>query len=265
VDGLGKTDLDDLAKLAEQRLERGEEAQALSRHQVATRADRSSLLTEVWWLFPLGIDRQTSLSVERKSAEKQPLGRRPTPCGECRSGSWRKGPNMALILDPAAFQARLAALPVATYQVGETVLAAGTTSGRLLVLKTGAVEVTRDGTQIAEVSEPGAVFGELSMLLDQPHTADVRALEVTEFHVADAASLLTEDPATALYVTVLLARRLDATNRALIEVKRQLRTGEPRSTISRTVEKAEELLNYSGGASLVYAGYPYDPYESPAP
>ena len=81
---------------------------------------------------------------------------------------------MPLILDPAAFQARLAALPVAAYRAGETVLAAGTTSGRLLVLKTGAVEVMKDGMQLAEVSEPGAVFGELSMLLDQPHTADVR-------------------------------------------------------------------------------------------
>jgi hypothetical protein len=123
----------------------------------------------------------------------------------------------------------------------------------------------KDGLQIAEVSEPGAVFGELSMLLDQPHAADVRAQEVTEFHVADAASLLTDDPATLLYVTVLLARRLDATNRALIEVKRQIQAGQPRSTISRTVEKAEELLNYGGGASLVYAGYPYDPHESAAP
>ena len=93
---------------------------------------------------------------------------------------------MSLILDPAAVQTRLAALPVGTYQVGETVLAAGTTSGRLLVLKTGAVEVAKDGMQIAEVSEPGAVFGELSMLLDQPHAGDVRALEVTEFHIADA-------------------------------------------------------------------------------
>lgn len=112
---------------------------------------------------------------------------------------------------------------------------ARTTSGRLLVLKTGAVEIMKDGMQITEVSEPGAVFGELSMLLDQPHTADVRALEVTEFHVADAASLLTDDPATLLCVTVLLARRLDATNQALILVKHQLHTGQPRSIISRTV------------------------------
>ena len=73
--------------------------------------------------------------------------------------------------------------------------------------------------------------------------------------------LLTDDPATLLYVAVLLARRLDATNRALIEVKRQIQTGQPRSIISRTVEKAEELLNYSGGINLVYAGYPYDPHD----
>ena len=172
---------------------------------------------------------------------------------------------MPLIADPAAFQAQLGALPVATYQIGETVLAAGSTTGRLLVLKAGSVEVVKDGMQIAEVAEPGAVFGELAVLLDQPHTADVRALEVTEFHVADAATLLTDDPATALYVAVLLAHRLNATNRALLELKRQLQTGQPRSIVGRTVEKVEELLNYSGGASLVYAGYPSDPFGSAAP
>ena len=172
---------------------------------------------------------------------------------------------MPLISDSAAFQTRLAALPVASYEIGETVLVAGTNSGRLLVLKKGAVEVLKDGMRIAEVSEPGVVFGELSMLLDQPHTADVRALKFSEFHVANPASLLNDDPAIALYFMVLLARRLDATNRALIEVKSQLQSGQPRSMITRTVEKAEELLNFSGGASLIYAGYPYDPHQSAAP
>jgi CRP/FNR family transcriptional regulator, cyclic AMP receptor protein len=104
---------------------------------------------------------------------------------------------MPLILDPAAFQTKLAALPVATYQVGETVLATGTASDKLLVLKAGAVEVVKDGMQIAQVSEPGAVLGELSILLDRPHTADVRALQLTEFHVADVANL-TYEPATVL-------------------------------------------------------------------
>jgi CRP-like cAMP-binding protein len=59
------------------------------------------------------------------------------------------------------------------------------------------------------VAEPGAVFGELSVLLDQPHTADVRALEASQFHVADAAAMLRVDPIALLYVATVLAQRLD--------------------------------------------------------
>src|SRR5262245_60930718 len=101
---------------------------------------------------------------------------------------------MPLILDTVAFQKSLAALPVSTYEPGEIVLAAGSTTARLLVLRQGVVEVLREGTQIAQVSEPGAVFGELSALLDKPHTADVRALERSEFSVADAGALIAGDP-----------------------------------------------------------------------
>jgi hypothetical protein len=61
-------------------------------------------------------------------------------------------------------------------------------------------------------------------------------------------------------VAGILARRLDAANRSLIEVKHQLQTGESLSAIGKAVEKVEELLTYSGDASLVYAGYPYDPF-----
>jgi hypothetical protein len=45
--------------------------------------------------------------------------------------------------DTAELERRLARLPVATYQAGETVLAAASTTGRLLILKKGAVEVIR--------------------------------------------------------------------------------------------------------------------------
>jgi CRP/FNR family transcriptional regulator, cyclic AMP receptor protein len=165
-----------------------------------------------------------------------------------------------LIPDAAAFEERLADLATVKYQAGDTVLTAGSTTGRLLVLRSGAVEVTKDGVQIANVSAPGSVFGELAVLLDQPHTADVRALEQSEFHVADAPALLAGDPTVALYVAAILAQRLDGANRALLEVKRQLQAGEPHSVIGRTVEKVEELLSYTGGANLAYAGYPYDPF-----
>jgi CRP-like cAMP-binding protein len=174
----------------------------------------------------------------------------------------RKAPPriaMPLIPDATVFQQRLAALPLATYQDGETILTAGSKTGQLLILKEGAVAILKDGVEIAKVAEPGAVFGELSILLDQPHTADVRALETSQFHIADAATLLVQDPTALLYVAAILARRLDGANQALIQLKQQIKAGQPLSVIDRTVEKMEGLLG-AGGASLVYAGYPYDPF-----
>ena len=167
---------------------------------------------------------------------------------------------MPLIPDSAVFQQKLGALPLATYQAGETVFAAGSRSGQLLILKSGAVAIVKGGIEIAEVREPGVVLGELSALLDQPHTADVRALETSQFHVADASALLGKDPSAPLYVAAILARRLDSANQTLIELKSQLQAGEPRSEIDKTVNKIEGLIICAGGASLVYAGYPYDPY-----
>ena len=93
---------------------------------------------------------------------------------------------MPLSQDPATFQKKLAALPAMKCQAGDEVLIAGSRTGKLFFLKSGAVEVTKDGVQIAKVSTPGAVFGELAALLDRSHPADVRALEQSEFLVADA-------------------------------------------------------------------------------
>jgi CRP-like cAMP-binding protein len=161
---------------------------------------------------------------------------------------------MTLIPDLAVFQKSLAALPIATYQPGETVLNAGSKTGLLLILKKGTVAIFKDDIEMAKVTEPGAVFGELSALLDQPHTADVRALETTQFHVANADALLVQNPVALLYVAAVLARRLDGANRTLIELKRQIQVGHPRSAIEKTVAKMEGLLG-SGGAGLTDAGH----------
>jgi CRP/FNR family transcriptional regulator, cyclic AMP receptor protein len=163
-----------------------------------------------------------------------------------------------LLPDKAAFQNGFANLAVVTYQPGETVIADGSKTGRLLILKRGTVTIEKDGTEIAKVTEPGAVFGELSVLLDQPHAADVRALESSQFHVANAATLLEQNPMAVLYLATVLAHRLDGANHALVQLKSQLKTGEPHNEVAKTVSKMEELLAVSC-ASLVYAGYPYDP------
>lgn len=165
---------------------------------------------------------------------------------------------MSFIPDTDVFQKSLAALPLATYQPGDSVLNAGSKTGLLLILRKGAVAIEKDGIEMARVTDPGSVFGELSALLDQPHTADVRALEVSQFHVANAESVLVQNPGALLYVAAVLARRLDAANHALIELKNQIKAGRPQNVIEKTMEKMETLLG--SGANLAYAGYPYDPY-----
>src|SRR5215475_4395789 len=105
-------------------------------------------------------------------------------------------------------------LPIATYRADELVLAAGSRTGQLLFLKEGVVAVVRQGTQIALVDEPGAVFGEISALLDRPHTADVRALKPSQFYTADAA-LLGRSAAVLFHIAKVLAQRLDRANAGL--------------------------------------------------
>jgi CRP/FNR family transcriptional regulator, cyclic AMP receptor protein len=102
------------------------------------------------------------------------------------------------------------------------------------------------GLWIASVNAPGSVFGEQAVLLDQPHTADVWTLEQSEFYVADASAVINGDPTVALYVTAILARRLDAANRWLAAVKGQVHTGACPSVIGKAIEKVEELISYGG-------------------
>jgi CRP-like cAMP-binding protein len=168
---------------------------------------------------------------------------------------------MPLTHDTEAWQSKLAALALASYGPGETVFAEGTNTGRLMILKTGAVSIVKGGIEIAQVAEPGAVFGDLSALLCQSHTADVRTLEASEFHVADAAALLMQDPVVLLYITMGLARRLDGANQLLLELKNELRAGEAPGVIGKTIDRIEGLLNSIGSgylrAGAGYAMYPF--------
>src|SRR4030095_1909520 len=116
------------------------------------------------------------------------------------------------------------------------------------------VAVLKDGIEVARVSEPGAVFGEISALLDCPHTADVRALTTSQFHVAHPAAL--QDPAALFYVAAIPARRLDRTNQALVELSNQVEVGESRRAIESTIEKMKRLL-VASGANLGQFWYSY--------
>ena len=155
---------------------------------------------------------------------------------------------MSLIANIAAFQRKLADLPLAKYDAGDIVLTAGSITGRLLILKAGAVVVMKEGVEIAEISTHGAVFGEFSVLLDRPHTADVVAVKASQFYVANAATPFMQDPVVLLYVAAVLAGRLDRANKAVVHLKGQIEDREPFFVIGQTVETIERALGV-GGAS----------------
>ena len=142
----------------------------------------------------------------------------------------------------AALEKILAVLPLTTYPAGETILKAGSKTGRLLILNRGSVAIIKDSVEIARVAHPGAVIGELSALLDQPHTADVRALEDSQFHVAEPA-LLEKDPVALLHVARILAQRLVAADEGLVELKKQIVAGQPSSILKKITERIQKLLN----------------------
>jgi CRP-like cAMP-binding protein len=105
---------------------------------------------------------------------------------------------------------------------GTLLLSEGTTSGRLFVLAEGSLEVMRGDTRVAVVSEPGAFFGEMSVLLNVPHTATVRALAPsTVYAFDDASTFLRSDPDITLILARMLAQRLNAATTYLVDLKRQ--------------------------------------------
>ncbi len=146
------------------------------------------------------------------------------------------------------FDKVLSGLPLVNYRAGETIMKAGTKSGRLLILKSGSVTILKDAIEIATVDEAGAVFGELSALLDVLHTADVRVLTDAQFHVADAA-LLGKDPTALLEVARILARRIVAANRSVVELKSQMQADTSPGVLNKMLKRVEEILSV-GGASF---------------
>ena len=137
----------------------------------------------------------------------------------------------------------VALLPLESYRAGESVISAESKTDRLLILKTGEVAILRDSIEIARVEEHGAVLGEISALLG--HTADVRALKDSQFHVADAA-LLRKDPMILLHVATILAQRLLAADKGLVELTKQIEAGQSPSVLRKTLKKVEEILSVGG-------------------
>ena len=108
------------------------------------------------------------------------------------------------------------------FEPGSVLIPEGGRLGKLLVLVEGEIEVIREDTQVTHVDEPGSIFGEMSVLLDMPHSATVKALSAVQVYVIDdALTFLALRPEVAIHLATLLARRLFYTTSYLVYLQQQ--------------------------------------------
>ena len=107
---------------------------------------------------------------------------------------------------------------------GEVLIAAGDEGGELYVLEEGRLGVERGGVALATIDEPGALVGEMAVLLGTDHSATVRAESAATVRVIDnALAFLERTPLVALHVATLACARLEATSALVVELGREAR------------------------------------------
>ncbi|MEM9016447.1 MAG: cyclic nucleotide-binding domain-containing protein [Verrucomicrobiota bacterium] len=115
-------------------------------------------------------------------------------------------------------------LPVVSLRAGTNLITEGEKLDRIHFLRSGTIEITREGIPISTIRTPGSVLGEVSVLMQAESTATVTTLEDSTFHLAeDPVAFLTAYPEVTLHVSKLLATRLAAATNYLVDVKEQLK------------------------------------------
>jgi len=105
-----------------------------------------------------------------------------------------------------------------TYQKGDVLFVEGDESQDLYFLVSGHLEVLKGDKKIAEIMEPGTLFGELSFLLGAKRTATLQAenqVRVLRIPKNEVSTFLKDFPAVAEKITQIIARRLDESSQAV--------------------------------------------------
>lgn len=150
------------------------------------------------------------------------------------------------IMTPREALDRVRGFPLRAFGPGEAVISEASATGGLLFLNEGAVEIAIEDVVIVRVSEPGSVFGEIALLLDQPHTAAVSAVQPSSFRVIDDPQAFFEtEPQVAIYIAQLLARRLNAVNHLLVDARRRVaQTDEPAGPVMDAFRRMGRALQH---------------------
>jgi len=143
-------------------------------------------------------------------------------------------------------------LPERALAPGDVVVQEGGRSAGLWVLVSGRLAVSRDGVEINELSSPGQLIGEISLLLDAPHSATVTAVEPSVVrHAENGRQLLHGDPGIALHVATGLAERLTLLTEYVADITRQYAHVPGISMVSAVLNR---MPNRGGAAGAAVAG-----------
>ncbi len=141
---------------------------------------------------------------------------------------------------------------ITPYEDGKAIFMEGDDSQDLFILVTGQLNVFKGNKKIAQITEKGSLFGEMSFLLDAKRTAtikaekDVNAIQIPKEDIPD---FLQDFPEVAGEITKLLAKRLDETSRILYGLKEfcdQL----PDAVIA--TDKEGKIITWNAAAEEVY-------------
>ena len=112
-------------------------------------------------------------------------------------------------------------IPVRTVEPGTVLFTEGTQSRKLCILVDGKVDILVGGFLVNTVSEQGAVFGEMSILLDSPHTATVQAHQSCLVHVIeDGDTFLRSNKDMAYDLLKMVASQLQGLTSHLTDLNR---------------------------------------------
>ena len=131
--------------------------------------------------------------------------------------------------------------PELSFNTGDVLFNEGDKSGKLLVLIEGEVEILKGMHKINNVSAPGSIFGEISVLLNLPHMATVKVIKPSRFYELTNTKDFFEADNISWQVAILLAQRLNNITNYIVDLKQWADENEER--LSMVCQVLETLVH----------------------
>jgi PAS domain S-box-containing protein len=141
---------------------------------------------------------------------------------------------------------------ITPFEEGKAIFLEGDDSQDLFILVSGQLNVFKGNKKIAEITEKGSLFGEMSFLLKAKRTATIKAgenVKAIRIPKDEVTVFLHDFPEVAGEISKLLAKRLDETSRILYGLKEfcdQL----PDAVIA--TDKEGRIITWNAAAEEVY-------------